>query len=84
MYGPYPLIVLEECILLRSKKGSRQSDDNIKSEQNRFRTFEEMNVPVVETLQKISTTSKNSSSLLRVHDIDGNVISMMYRMILKP
>mmetsp|Transcript_34715 Transcript_34715/g.38384 ORF Transcript_34715/g.38384 Transcript_34715/m.38384 type:complete len:84 (-) Transcript_34715:70-321(-) len=60
VYGPYLLNVLEERILLRAKKGSRQSDDNIKSKQNCFRTFEEMTVPVVETLQKISNTSKNS------------------------
>jgi len=61
-----PLKVLEERILLRAEQGSGRSDDNIKSAQKRFCTFEEMTVPVVETLRKVST------SLLRVHDIDGN------------
>jgi len=70
-----PLQVLEERILQRAEQGSGRSDDNIVSAQKRFRTFEELTVPIVDTLRQVVSQQQEQQeqqSLLKVQDIDGN------------
>lgn len=64
-----PLDVLEARILERAKDSGR-SDDNIKSVQKRFTTFEKDTMPVIECLRE--TSERVSSAPYRVVDISGD------------
>lgn len=56
-----PLSILEDRILSRAATSGR-SDDNLKSAQKRFRTFEEETVPVVDTLRRVQELQMQGDS----------------------
>jgi UMP-CMP kinase len=56
-----PLEILEERILARAATSGR-SDDNLKSAQKRFRTFEQETVPVVNTLRRVQELQQSVES----------------------
>jgi len=68
-----PLKILEDRILARAETSGR-SDDNIKSAQKRFRTFEEQTVPVVNTLREVQEIQEEEekSMAMQVEDIKGD------------
>lgn len=67
-----PLQELEQRILSRAETSGR-SDDNIKSAQRRFATFERETMPVVETLRLVQAKlQKAGKPALHVVDIQGD------------
>jgi len=70
-----PLEVLEDRILERAETSGR-TDDNLKSAQKRFATFERETVPVVEFLRNVQNTLEAQQSAavasLRVENIKGD------------
>lgn len=68
-----PLEVLEERILARAETSGR-SDDNLKSAQKRFKTFEDQTVPVVNTLREVQELQEEEekSMAMQVEDIQGD------------
>lgn len=67
-----PLDVLEQRILSRAETSGR-SDDNLKSAQKRFRTFEEQTMPVVDTLREVQELLEETDQMpVSVADIQGN------------
>lgn len=67
-----PLQELEQRILSRAETSGR-SDDNIKSAQKRFATFERETMPVVDTLRRVQAKlQKAEKPALHVVDIQGD------------
>jgi len=67
-----PLQELEKRIMSRAETSGR-SDDNLKSSQKRFETFERETVPVVDTLRMVHSKQKAAGlPALQVVDIKGD------------